>query len=194
MTGQPGSMTAMLHAARGGDRQALDGLFQHMYGELRRLASRVRGRQAGQTLCTTALVHEAYLKLVRSAELDWRGRAHFFGIAARAMRQVVVDAARQREREKRGGSDRCTVTFDEAEHATPVSDAELLALDEALDRLAQLDERQARVVEQRFFAGLTVTETAAVLDVSEATVHRDWRAARAWLRGQLSAQEILGGR
>lgn len=187
--GPTDAVTALLHAAVGGDRAVLDALFKHVYDELRRLASRVRGGGAGQTLCTTALVHEAYLKLVPSAEIDWRGRAHFFGVAARAMRQILIDAARRRAREKRGGPDSWTVTFDESEHAVPVRATELLTLDQALNRLAALDARQARVVEQRFFAGLSVPETAAVLGVSEATVHRDWRVARAWLRGQLSEIE-----
>ena len=181
-------MTALLHAAAGGDRAVLDALFRHVYDELRGLAARVRGAAAGETLRTTALVHEAYLKLVRSADIDWRDRAHFFGVAAHAMRQVVVDAARQRARQKRGGAGSWTVTFDESKHAAPVREGELLALDEALERLAALDERQAQVVEQRFFAGLSALETAEVLGVSEATVHRDWRVARAWLRRELGAR------
>lgn len=183
-----GQVTALLHAAGGGDRAVLDALFHHVYDELRRLAAKVRGRGAGQTLCTTALVHEAYLKLVPSAEIDWQGRAHFFGVAARAMRQIVVDAARRRSRQKRGGPDSWTVTFDESRHASPLRAAELIALDQAIDRLEALEPRQARVVEQRFFAGLSVREAAAVLGVSEATVHRDWRAARAWLRRELGAE------
>ncbi|HEX7051159.1 MAG TPA: ECF-type sigma factor [Longimicrobiales bacterium] len=186
-------MTALLHAAAGGDHAVLDALFHHVYDELRRLASKVRGDAAVQTLNTTALVHEAYLKLVPSADIDWRGRAHFFGVAARAMRQILVDAARRRARLKRGGPGSWTVTFDESLHAAPVRAAELLALDEALEELAALDERQAQVVEQRFFAGLSARETAAVLGISEATVHRDWRAARAWLRRRLDAREVPGG-
>jgi RNA polymerase sigma factor (TIGR02999 family) len=188
----PESVTAMLHAAAGGDRAVLDTLFRHVYDELRGLASRVRGGAAGETLCTTALVNEAYLKLVPSAGIDWQSRAHFFAVAARAMRQIVVDAARRRMREKRGGAESAwAVTFDERMHAAPVRAVELLALDEALERLAALDDRQARVVEQRFFAGLSVPKTAEVLGVSEATVHRDWRAARAWLRRELGASNAL---
>jgi RNA polymerase sigma factor (TIGR02999 family) len=188
----PESVTALLHAAAGGDRAVLDALFHHVHDELRALAFRVRGGGAGETLCTTALVNEAYLKLVPSADIDWQSRAHFFGVAARAMRQVVVDAARRRAREKRGGPESpWAVTFDESMHAAPVRAPDLLALDDALERLAALDERQARVVEQRFFAGLSVPETAAVLGVSEATVHRDWRAARAWLRRELGASSAL---
>jgi len=188
----PESVTALLHAAAGGDRAVLDALFPHVYHELRGLASKVRRGSAGDTLCTTALVNEAYLKLVPSADIDWQSRAHFFGVAARAMRQIVIDAARKRTREKRGGAESAwAVTFDESLHAAPVRASELLALDEALERLAALDERQARVVEHRFFAGLSVPETAAVLGVSEATVHRDWRAARAWLRCELGASSAL---
>lgn len=184
----PESVTALLRAAGGGDRAVLDALFQHVYDELRRLASRVRGGGAGDTLCTTALVNEAYMKLVRSANIEWQDRAHFFAVAARAMRQILVDAARRRAREKHGGAvSSWAVTFDERIHAAPVRAAELLALDDALERLMAIDERQARVVEQRFFAGLSVPETAAALGVSEATVHRDWRAARAWLRRELGA-------
>ena len=175
----------MLHAAAGGDKQALDALFPHVYEELRRLAHGVRGGRAGETLCTTALVHEAYLKLVPSAGTAWEGRSHFFGVAARAMRQLLVDAARRASRAKRGGDDAWAVTREEAAHAAPVRAEELLALDEALDRLATMDARQARVVEHRFFAGLTAPETAALLGVSVPTVDRDWRAARAWLRREM---------
>jgi RNA polymerase sigma factor (TIGR02999 family) len=180
------AVTAMLRAASGGDRQVLDALLPHVYAELKRLARAARAGRAGETLCTTALVHEAYLKLVPSAGTDWQGRAHFFGVAARAMRQLLVDAARARAREKRGGGD-WAVTFDEAAHAAPARAEEVLALDAALDRLAALDARQARVVEHRFFGGLTAAETAEVLGVSVPTVDRDWRAARAWLRREMRA-------
>jgi RNA polymerase sigma factor (TIGR02999 family) len=176
----------MLRAASGGDRQVFDALLPHVYAELKRLARAARAGKAGQTLSTTALVHEAYLKLVPSAGSDWQGRAHFFGVAARAMRQLLVDAARQRARAKHGGGMR-PVTLDAGAHAAPVRAEELLALDEALDRLAALDARQARVVEHRFFAGLTAQETAEVLGVSVPTIERDWRAARAWLRREMHA-------
>ena len=183
--GAPTPVTALLRTAARGDRQVLDALFKHVYAELHGLARRVRSGGPGQTLCTTVLVHEAYLKLVPSAEIDWRGLAHFFGVAARAMRQILVDAARWRTRRKRGGEEGWAVTFDEGAHASPVRAEELVALDEALERLAALDERQARVVEHRYFGGLTAPETAEVLGISEATVHREWRAARAWLRREL---------
>ena len=145
------------------------------------LAHRVRGGRAGHTLNTTALVHEAWIKLVPAVDVEWHSRAHFFGVAARAMRQILVDAARKQVAQKRGGKGAWMVTFDETAHASPVQPHQLLALDGALDRLAAVDPRRAHVVEHRFFAGLTTRETAEVLGVSTGTVERDWRAARAWL-------------
>jgi RNA polymerase sigma factor (TIGR02999 family) len=182
----PGEVTRLLQAAQAGDAAALDRLFACAYAELRRLAHRVRAGRAGETLNTTALVHEAYLKLVPSADRSWEGRAHFFGVAARAMRQVLVDAARHRDAKKRGEG-AALVTLDDHALAQPVRAEEVIALDEALERLAALDERWVRVVEQRFFAGLTAAETAAVLGVSVPTVERAWRAARAWLTRELAA-------
>lgn len=179
-----GALTLLLRSAADGDHQALDAFFARVYEELRRLASQVRRGRAGETLSTTALVHEAYLKLVPSAEIKWESRAHFFAVAARAMRQVLVSAARRRLAEKRGGGD-WLVTLGDSVPSEPVRPERLLALDEALARLAAMDERQARIVEQRFFAGLTVEETAEVLGLSERTVKRDWRAARAWLAAEL---------
>jgi RNA polymerase sigma factor (TIGR02999 family) len=174
-------LTQLLNAVRAGDESALDEVFTRVYNELRTLARQVRRGGSGQTLDTTALVHEAYIKLAHSADIDWEGRAHFFGVAARAMRQVLVDAARRRLAQKRGGEDGWLVTLDESSHAAPVRAAGLVALDGALERLAAVDPRRARVVEHRFFAGLTTRETAEVLGVSTGTVERDWRAARAWL-------------
>jgi RNA polymerase sigma factor (TIGR02999 family) len=174
-------VTQLLNAVRAGDAHALDAVFVRVYDELRVLARRVRSGSSGQTLDTTALVHEAYIKLVPSADVDWESRAHFFGVAARAMRQILVDAARRRVAKKRGGEDNWHVTLDEAAHAAPVRAAELVILDEALERLAAADPRRAKVVEHRFFAGLTTRETAEVLGISTGTVERDWRAARAWL-------------
>jgi RNA polymerase sigma factor (TIGR02999 family) len=121
------------------------------------------------------------MKLVPAADIDWESRAHFLGVAARAMRQVLVDAARRRLAQKRGGGDDWLVTLDDRAHAAPIRPAELVALDAALEQLAELDPRRARVVEHRFFAGLTTRETAEVLGISTGTVERDWRAARAWL-------------
>jgi RNA polymerase sigma factor (TIGR02999 family) len=164
--------------------RAIDDLFNATYAELRRLASSMSRQEAGVTLSPTALVNEAWLKLSRSPELAINSRAHFRRVAARAMRQVLVEAARRRRAEKRGAGD-AMVTFDEALHATASDAEELLALDEALNELARLHPRQAMMVESRFFGGLDVAETAALLDISEATVLRDWRAARAWLAREL---------
>lgn len=173
-------ITALLGAARDGDTAAFDALYQSVYEELRRLAHVVRRGRAGETLNTTALVHEAYLHLVPSKDLPWHDRAHFFRVAARAMRQVLVHAARRRRAKKRGG-DAVKVTFNEHLHKSPILLDEILALDGALARLEALDPRQARIVESRFFAGLSVEETAHTLGIGTATVKRDWRAARAFL-------------
>ena len=175
----------LLHAARAGDRAAFDAAFAGVYDELHALAGRVRAAGASDTLNATALVHEAYLKLVPSADRGWVDRAHFFAVAARAMRQVLIGAARRRLADKRDG---VVVALDEAANVAPLLPAELLALDEALERLAALSERQARVVELRFFAGLTGEEIAATLGVAAPTVQRDWRVARAWLARELGAE------
>jgi RNA polymerase sigma factor (TIGR02999 family) len=168
-----------------GDRQALDHLFSVTYEELRRLASTVRRGDPSATLSPTALVHEAWLKLANSPELGATSRLHFKRIAARAMRQLLIEAARRRNAEKRGGEDAIFVTFDESLDAKPSRADELLALDTALDELAKLSPRQALMVESRFFGGLDMTETASLLQVSEATILRDWRAAKAWLGNEL---------
>jgi len=180
------TVTRLLHAASRGEAGAIDAIFPLVYGDLQRLARKVRGGRAGETLNTTALVHEAYLRLSGSAELDWAGRQHFFRVAARAMRQVVVRDAERRHALKRGGGTE-TVTLNEAVHGGPVADDELLALDEALGQLEVLAPRQAAVVEIRFFAGLTAEETADVLGISTPTVQRDWRLARVWLARALAA-------
>jgi RNA polymerase sigma factor (TIGR02999 family) len=183
-----GSVSVLLQRAAAGDERALDRVVDLTYAELRRLARMVRRGTPGApgaTLSSTALVHEAYLKLVPAAEREWRGRAHFFALAARAMRQVLVSAARTRLAVKRGGDGALPVTLDEGSVAAPLRPERLLALDEALDRLAALDARQARVVECRYFAGLTAEETADLLGVSVPTITRDWRSARAWLAAEL---------
>ncbi|MBA2244818.1 MAG: sigma-70 family RNA polymerase sigma factor [Gemmatimonadetes bacterium] len=177
-------ITGLLRSAGTGDREALDTLFARVYGQLRELAHWVRRGRAGETMSTTALVHEAYLKLVPGSGLEVRDRAHFFAVAAHAMRQVLMDAARRELSEKRGGG-ALLVTFDAAADVAPMRPERLLALDAALKRLAELDERQARVVEYRFFAGLSIEETAEVMDVSIATVKRDWQVARAWILTEL---------
>jgi RNA polymerase sigma factor (TIGR02999 family) len=167
------------------DRRALDHLFSATYEELRRLASTVRRGDPSITLNPTALVNEAWLKLAGSPQVGQSSRLHFKRIAARAMRQVLVEAARRRKARKRGGDAAVVVTFDEDLDAAQTVGEDLLALDTALDELARIAPRQATMVESRFFGGLDVTETAALLQVSEATILRDWRAAKAWLSHEL---------
>lgn len=178
----------LLAAARAGDAGAFDQVFARVYRELAQVAHRVRRRSDSDTLDTTALVHETYLKMVpaRAGSAAWNDRAHFLAIAARAMRQVLVNAAHARQAEKRG-SGAGNLALDDVAVAAPVRPEHLIALDEALVQLAALDARQARVVEARIFAGLTAEETAEVLQVSVPTVHRDWRAARAWLARALAS-------
>ncbi len=166
-------------------KQELDLLFSATYDELRRLASRVRGEDPSQTLNPTALVNEAYIKLADSLQLRPESQLHFKRLAARAMRQVLVEAARRRHALKRGG-DFAFITLDDQGRETRTRADELLDLDDALDRLAQLSSRQALLVEYRFFGGLDVAEAAELLDISESTALRDWRAARAWLGSQLA--------
>jgi RNA polymerase sigma factor (TIGR02999 family) len=166
------------------DRVELDRVFSSAYEELRRLASTVRRSDPGATLSPTTLVNEAWLKLAHSPALANTSALHFKRIAARAMRQVLVEAARRRNAAKRGGAE-AMVTFDESVGATVSCADELLALNDALDILATISPRQATVVENRFFGGLDVTETARLLNISEATALRDWRAARAWLSREL---------
>jgi RNA polymerase sigma factor (TIGR02999 family) len=185
-------VTPLLHAWAAGDSTALDRLVPLVYGDLHRLAERaMRAQPEGHTLQATALVHETYLRLVErpsgSAAVAWEGRAHFFGVAARAMRSVLVDHARARRAAKRGGPAARRLTLEVAEAVAPGQGptVDVLALDEALDRLAAMDGRKARLVELRYFAGLGIDEAAAVLGVSPATVKRDWTAARAWLRREL---------
>jgi RNA polymerase sigma factor (TIGR02999 family) len=189
----PGEITLLLAAARDGERDAMDRVFGLVYRELRSLAHRQLGYgQRDGTLQTTALVHEAYLKLARRETLELRDRAHFFALAARAMRQILVDYARERLAQKRGGG-ALVLELDEGRSAASspddgpfASDAEVLALDAALTRLATLDERLGKLVELRFFGGLSVEETAKLLAVSDRTVKRDWRRARAFLHVELA--------
>ncbi len=168
-----------------GDRGALDRLLPMVYDHLRGLAEReLRRERAHHTLTPTALVHEAYLKLVQLDRISWRGRAHFFGACAQAMRRILISYARMKKADKRGAGIE-PVPIDDVMIAAQTRPGDLVALDEALDRLAQMSERQARIVECRFFAGMGVEETAEALDVSPATVKRDWTAARAWLNKEL---------
>jgi len=168
-----------------GDRQALDHLFSVTYEELRRLASSVRRGDPCATLSPTALVNEAWLKLAGSPQIAATSRLHFKRIAARAMRQLLVEAARRRGADKRNGGTEITVAFDESLRREPTGSRDLLALNSALDELARMNPRQALMVESRFFGGLDIPETASLLNISEATVQRDWRAARAWLAREL---------
>lgn len=187
----PGSheITRLLLAWSNGDREALDRLAPLVYNELRRLAkSYMRKERAGHTLQTTALIHEAYLRLIDAGQVEWRNRAHFFGVAARAMRQILVEMARERGCQKRGGGAQ-QVALDEAMTIDAGLDEDLVSLDEALGALAQFDARKAQVVEMRFFGGLTEEEIAAALGVSPETVRRDWRLARSWLRRKLSEEQ-----
>lgn len=181
------NITRMLKDWSGGKREALDLLLPFVYEELRRQASRyLRRERSDHTLQTTALIHEAYLKLIDQKDVQWQNRAHFYAIAAQAMRRILVDYARTRKREKRGGDD-VKLQLDEAIQ-TPAKEKniDLVALDEALNQLAEFDERQARIVELRYFSGMTEEETAEVLDISPATVRRDWNLAKAWLHFQLT--------
>jgi RNA polymerase sigma factor (TIGR02999 family) len=179
-------VTRLLADWRGGDQEALDRLMALVYDELRRIAGRyMRGERENHTLQTSALVNEAFLRLADHRNIDWQNRAHFFGVAAHAMRHVLVDHARSRDRLKRGGG-ALKVALDEAVDVADEEAAELVALDDALRSLAAFDERKARVVELRYFGGLTTEEAAEVLGVSPATVERDWSAARAWLMRELS--------
>jgi RNA polymerase sigma factor (TIGR02999 family) len=166
-------------------RRALDHLFSVTYEELRRLATVVRRGDPSATLNPTALVNQAWIKLANSPDFDATSNMHFKRIAARAMRQLLIESARRRSAGKRGGSDRFTVTFDESVHQAAATGRDLLALNAALEELARLSPRQAQVVENRYFGGLDIPETAALLQVSEATVLRDWRAAKAWLAVQM---------
>jgi len=181
MTVSSNQITQLLAAWSSGDETAMDQLMPLVYGELRRIARRyMAGQRAGHTLQTTALIHEAYLKLVGQGERRWQNRAHFFGVAAQAMRHILVDYARARHADKRGGEAQA-VSLDEATANAGTQAAEIVALDDALRRLAEVAPRQSRVVELRYFGGLNVEEAAEVLKVSPETVTRDWRMAKAWL-------------
>jgi RNA polymerase sigma factor (TIGR02999 family) len=176
----------MLHDWSNGDREALDKLIPIVYQELRRQAARyLRREHPGHTLQTTGLIHEAYLRLIDQRSVQWQNRAHFFAISAQLMRRILVDHARSREAAKRGGSD-IKLPLEDGMIASEVREMDLVALDEALERLAAIDPQQGHVVELRFFSGLSVEETAEVLGVSQRTVKRDWNVAKAWLRREIS--------
>ena len=192
MTLSPKQVTELLNEWREGDEAALDRLMPLVYEELRRMAARyMRGEREGHTLQASALVNEAYLRLADHRNMQWQGRAHFFGVAAQAMRRVLVDHARTRDSGKRGGGQQ-KVVLEEAALTAVEPEADLVALDEALRELARLSERKARVVELRYFGGLSVEEAAEVLGVAPVTVMRDWRVAKMWLLRELSNQRDEG--
>jgi RNA polymerase sigma-70 factor, ECF subfamily len=178
-------VTALLGQLAKGDDAAASKLIPVVYDELRRLAAGyMRRERKDHTLQPTALVHEAYLKLIEQRIVDWQGRAHFFGIAAQVMRRILIDHARGHMRDKRGGG-AIPVPLDEALVFSPEQSSELVMLDASLERLAKLDPRQSRIVELRFFGGLTVEQTAGMLGISAKTVKREWSMAKAWLHGDM---------
>ena len=194
MTPDSSEVTQLLDALNRGEDDALDRLFPLVYAELRRLAGQVRRGPSMETLNTTALVHEAYLRLADGALADFEGRSHFLGVAAKAMRHVLVDHARKRHAKKRGGDlARIDLTDAASLAGAPERDGAVLALDRALEHLAELDERKARVVECRFFGEMSVEETSAALGISTATVKRDWRMAQAWLYRALAEEGSADG-
>jgi len=182
----PDGVTQLLVDWSKGDQAALERLMPLVYSELRRLATNyLRKERQGHTLQPTALVNEAYLKLVDQRNAKWQNRAQFFGISAQLMRRILVDHARQHQAAKRGGMDQQRLSITSVEGLMKQSEVDLLALNEALDELAKMDPQQGRIVELKFFGGLSIEETAEVLGIGHATVERDWKMARAWLRRQL---------
>jgi RNA polymerase sigma factor (TIGR02999 family) len=188
MEDTPSEVTQLLLELKKGNREAANLLIPLVYKELRRIASRcLRKERAAHSLQPTALVHEAYLRLAQIEKIDWQGRSHFFAISATLMRRILVDHARARDNKKRGsGWD--MIILDDALLPSPQQPIEFVALDEALDRLAELDGRQSKIVELRFFGGLSEEETGCVLGISTRTVKRDWRLAKAWLYQELNCQ------
>ena len=179
-------VTQLLVRWRGGDREALDALMPIVYAELRSMAHRYLQRErSDHTLQSTALVHEAYVRLIGQKLPQWQNRAHFFGVAARLMRQILVEYARGHQAAKRGGN-ACKVTLEEGSLLAQRADLDVVVLDEALQNLAKLDEQQSRIVELRFFGGLSIDDTSEVLGISPATVSREWSTARIWLHREIS--------
>jgi RNA polymerase sigma factor (TIGR02999 family) len=185
VSADPQNVTVLLQQWRGGDQRALDQLMPVVYDELRRLAKRcLYAERPGHTLRATELVHEAYMRLM-DADVGWQGRAHFYAVAARVLRRILVEYARSHNRQKRGGGE-APITLDETLVVCPEAASIVLQLDEALQRLAALDPRKSEVLQLLFFGGLTYEETAAALDVSPATVHRELKLAKAWLHRELA--------
>jgi RNA polymerase sigma factor (TIGR02999 family) len=188
MMASPTQVTETLALWKNGDPEALNRLMPLVYRELRRLAaSFLRREYRHQTLQTTALVHEAYLRLVGQNHTDWKDRAHFFGVAAQLMRRILVDHARSHQADKRGGG-AMAVSLHEEMAQVEQRGTDVLALDQALDRLATMDPRQSSIVEMRYFAGLSIQETAEALGVSHATVEREWHTAKAWLYNEINGR------
>lgn len=194
MEKRPQDVTVLLRAWGKGDKEALDRLMPLVYNELHRLAQGYMARERpGHSLQPTALVNEAYVRMVDATNVDWKDRAHFFAVCARMMRRILIDRARARAYQKRGGGE-AALSLDESLAAAADKDAELVALDEALTRLAAVDARKSRVVELRFFTGLGVEDIAAALNVSPETVMRDWKMAKAWLYRELKGPTGNGSR
>jgi len=190
MDGSPNEVTQLLVAWTNGDQAARDQLISVVYEELHRLARRYMRRESpGHTLQTSALVNEAFLRLVDQRNVHWQNRAHFFGIAAQMMRRILVDYARGRNYAKRGGGERA-LSLDEGLFVSEERSAEVVAVHEALEQLAKFDARKSQIVELRFFGGLSIDETAEVLGVSPGTVMSDWTMAKAWLRREISPQAV----
>jgi RNA polymerase sigma-70 factor (ECF subfamily) len=186
----PGEVTQLLAQLRAGERDAESKLIPLVYAELRRLAAHyLRGERADHTLQPTALVHEAYIRLTGLHEVDWQSRSHFFATAATVMRRILVDHARAQNANKREGC-RDAISLEEALVVSPARSLQLIALDDALDRLAKLDVRRSKIVELRFFGGLSEEETGEVLGVSARTVKRDWRVAKAWLYNEVNCNRL----
>ena len=185
MSEQP--ITHLLQQLRGGKRETLDELLPIVYDELRDLAKNYLSRErSNHTLQPTALVHEAYLRLIGQNEIEWQNRAHFFGVSARLMREILIDYARMKNRQKRGGEFKTQIALDDAVSFSNQKELDVVAVDDALKKLEELDEKQARIVEMKFFGGMTIEEIAEVLDISPATVKREWSTAKLLLYKMLN--------
>ena len=191
MPASAGDVTGLLAQLREGKQDAAQALIPLIYADLRRMAGAyMQGERRGHTLQSTALVHEAYVRLTGGEPVEWQNRAHFFAIAAHTMRQVLLDYARRRHADKRGGTGACKVDLDAELLVGADSLENVIAIDEVLERLAKIDPRQSRLIELRFFAGLSVEESAEVMGVSAVTIKREWRSAKAWLHRELATAKL----